>query len=116
LQTAVFPSGHTVASPAAHAVKSQLPFAPVGHSSEQLEPASQLAWHGGASQTNAHELFGPQVQLPLAQAPSQRGLSPSQITWHGGPWQAKVQLASRSQVHSPLPHSPVQSLSGRHST
>lgn len=53
---------------------------PSAHVPEQLLFGSQVTWQGGAAQVNAHELPPPQVQVPLAQAASQFGLSPSQVT------------------------------------
>jgi hypothetical protein len=71
-QTAVMPSGHVIAAPS-HWSRLQLPSTPSGQVSEHEEPASQSAWHGGASQVKSHTLFGPHVHWPLAQTPSHDG-------------------------------------------
>jgi hypothetical protein len=104
------PSGQRVGLPDPQVGMSQswVPATPrFGQVTTQVAPAGQTVWQGPLSHAKAQALPAAQVQVPLAQVPSHRGLSPSQVTWHGGAPQEKAQLAPCSQVHSPLAQAPL---------
>ena len=110
-QAMVTPSEHIVGLPDPQDTMSQswVPVTPAfGHVTTQVAPAGQVVWQGPLAHAKWQSLPGAHAQSPLAQVPSQRGLSPSQVTWQGGDPHAKSQLAPVAQVQSPFEHVPSQ--------
>lgn len=56
-----------------------LPERPAGQVTEHEEPAAQLTWQGPLWHTKSQWLLGPQVHVPLAQAPLQLGFWPTHV-------------------------------------
>ena len=102
----MMPLGHVIIEPDSHESK---PHCPPGHASEHLEPAAQVAWHGGERHVKSHVLFAPQVQAPSAHVPVQVALSPAQVTLHGPDWHVKVHALPAPQLQSPSAQVPSHS-------
>jgi hypothetical protein len=108
LHVVAAPLGHTVGSPAAHEVISQLcvPAVPSGHFTTHFAPAGQATWQGPPAHVKLHALSSPHVHVPLAQVPSHFALFPAHVTWQGGASQVNAQLAPSSHVQVPFAHAP----------
>jgi len=87
-----------------------------GQVTTQLAPAGHTVWQGPLAQWKWQLLPAAQVQVPSAQVPSQRGLSPSQMTWQGGASQTKEHVAPLWQVQSLSAHAPEHLEPGPHAS
>jgi hypothetical protein len=118
LQTVWVPSAQITGVPEAQVEKEHpcSPGFPAGHSSTHFAPASQSTRQSASMHEKMQLLFGPQVQVPLAQTPSHWGLLPSQWTWHGPVRQSKTQVLPAEQSQSPFAHTPEHQSFPRQST